>query len=179
MVYASLVELNNLDPEWPVCDIPVEMLCSANFDLPLKLEVFDQENDHKHETMGSVETSVNKLLEASGTDTCMRLMAGREDMGDVLVTNAELEGCTDSIKLAKSFMMAVAAALQTRSAANDKVDQTEKLREASVSAKEAVEAAQRAAEAAAKQLEEAEARLSEAMKAAETAEEAVGGISYE
>ena len=171
--------MNNLDPEWPVCDIPVKLLCNGNFDLPLTLEVFDQENDQKHETMGSVETSVNKLLEASGTDTCMRLMAGSEDMGDVLVTNAELEGCTDSIKLAKNFMTAVAVALQTRSAANDKMGQTKKLREAAVSAREAAEAAQRVAEAAAKHLEEAEASLNEAAKAAETAEEAVGGLPYE
>ena len=109
----------------------------------------------------------------------MRLMAGSVDMGDLFVTNAELEGCTDSIKLAKNFMTAVSIALETRSTANDIVEKTEKLREEAKAATEAAKAAQLAADAAEKQLEEAEASLAEATKAAVAAEAAVGGISCE
>lgn len=178
-IYTSVVEMNNLDPDWPVCDVPVGMMCNANFDLPLKLEVFDQENDGKHESMGWVETSVNKLLAASGTNQTMRLMAGNEEMGTVFVTNAELDGCVDSIKEAKTLMDAVGVALEARSTFNDKAALTESLREEAAAAKEAAEVARLAAEQKANELEDAEAGITAAAEVAEAAEASVGGIVCE
>ena len=157
----------------------MKRLCNADFDLPLRLEVFDQEHDGKHESMGFLETSINQLLAASPNQALeMKDVDTRsEKTGEIYVESVELLDCVDSKKKAKNFMQeAVAVALKARTDANDKKEEAETIREAAAKAKEIAEAARLEAEQKAKELEEAERAMAEAVTAAETAEAEIGGL---
>jgi len=178
-VYASPVEKNNLSPLWPETDIDMKGLCDGDFDLPLRLQVYDHERDGNHDIMGFLITSINQLLSAD-REQGIELRDPPTDsqkMGDIYVEHAELVGgSVDSKKEAQNFMQVVAVALKTRSDAIDKQEEVEALRETVVQATAAALAAQMEAEKKAQELVEAEQTLALAIAAAETAEEAIGGL---
>lgn len=66
-VYRSPTKMNSLNPIWPVFSIPVQALCNADYDRPLKIEIYDWVSNGKHIHMGSADTSARQLL--SGTNT--------------------------------------------------------------------------------------------------------------
>lgn len=62
-VWKSEVIDNNLSPTWGIAEIPLQQLCNGDLDRPIKLEIFDYDNEDRSETMGEVETSVRMLVE--------------------------------------------------------------------------------------------------------------------
>lgn len=65
-VYQSDKIMDNLSPTWQQMTISLQALCNCDIDRPLKVEIFDWDSDGKHDTMGSVTTSVRQLLESRG-----------------------------------------------------------------------------------------------------------------
>lgn len=57
---------NNLNPIWPETKIPMALLCNADIDRTIKIEIFDYEKSGKHVFMGVVETNARMLLQAKG-----------------------------------------------------------------------------------------------------------------
>jgi hypothetical protein len=57
---------NNLNPIWPETKIPMALLCNADIDRPVKIEIYDYEKSGKHVFMGMVETNVRMLLQVRG-----------------------------------------------------------------------------------------------------------------
>lgn len=175
-VFASRAVKDELDPDWEESEIQLSALCGGDYDLPLKLEVFDQEVGDKHVIIGSRKTSVNNLL-ATNSDDDMPIAESSEITGSIFVEKAELDGVASSVADSKKVMKLVAVALENRSASNEKAESIEKLREDAAAAKAAAEAAQLEAEQTAQALEEAEGGLAEAVAAAEAAEAEIGGLA--
>ncbi|CAB9529157.1 Copine-1 [Seminavis robusta] len=175
-VFDSGVVKNSLDPEWTECEIDVKELCSADFDLPLKLQVFDEERGDTHVIIGSCFITVNELL-AMGPNDGKDIAEKDEKTGELFVDGCELAGaCVNSTNEIKTFFAAVGDALKARSAANSKLEQIETLKEEAAAAKEAAEKAQAEAEQKAQELEAAEGELESVVAAAEAAEEVIGGL---
>merc|ERR1712038_966524 len=63
VVHRSEAVKNNLSPDWKTANIDLGVLSDDDFDKPLMLTIFDHESDGNHVVMGSIETSVNKLVE--------------------------------------------------------------------------------------------------------------------
>lgn len=143
--------------------------------MALKVEVFDEERGDHHVIIGSLESTVNKLVATSANDG-LALEEGSERTGTLFVESAKLEGCVNSVADAKSLLKIVAVALQSRSDANEKTEAMEKLKEEAAAAKEVAEAAQLEAEQKAQAVEAAAEELASAVAAAEAAEAAIGGL---
>jgi hypothetical protein len=68
-VYRSGVLNNTLNPWWPpAAGISVQDLCNGDYDRPLRINVYDHDNDGSHDDMGLVETSLSAILSSSKTD---------------------------------------------------------------------------------------------------------------
>jgi hypothetical protein len=93
VVYRSEDVHDELNPVWKEAAIELSFLCGGDFNLPVLVRVFDYEKSGRHVLMGSVETTVNMLLEASQSDDASKGMTltvrGRET-GSLLVSFAEL-----------------------------------------------------------------------------------------
>ena len=153
----------------------VKDLCGGEYDMALKMEVFDEERGDHHVIIGSLETTVNKLV-ATGSGDGLELNENSERTGTLFVESAKLEGCVNSVADAKNLMKIVAVALQSRSDANEKVETMEKLKEEAAAAKEVAEAAQLEAEQKAQAVEAATEELASAVAAAEAVEATIGGL---
>lgn len=63
-VYRSIYLKNTLNPVWPTAKrISIQTICNGDYDRPLRIEVFDMDNDGSHDDMGRTETNVRQLLE--------------------------------------------------------------------------------------------------------------------
>jgi hypothetical protein len=65
-VYKSEPVMNNLSPTWPVVSISMQKLCNGDMDRPLKISIYDWDSDGRHDSMGSVHTSVRAMLDSRG-----------------------------------------------------------------------------------------------------------------
>ena len=59
--------MNNLSPNWPPCVVSIAKLCNGDTARPLKIEIFDFDNDGSHDLMGTVTTSVDGIMNSNGT----------------------------------------------------------------------------------------------------------------
>lgn len=66
VVWKSVKIDNTLNPRWAEAKIPVATLCNADYDRPLRIEIFDFEKSGKHQSMGMVDTSVNFMINNPG-----------------------------------------------------------------------------------------------------------------
>lgn len=57
---------NNLNPKWAPVKLSMSQLCNADIDRPLKIEIFDFDENSSHDSMGAVETSVRGMIMAQG-----------------------------------------------------------------------------------------------------------------
>ena len=61
-VYCRLKILqDNPNPDWPPVKISSNKLCNGDYDRPLKVQVFDFDNDGKHDFIGEFFTTVNEV----------------------------------------------------------------------------------------------------------------------
>jgi hypothetical protein len=63
VVYRSEAIDNNLNPYWRPTDIGLEELCYGKMDWPLKITVFDHNENGKHRVIGEFETTIGELQE--------------------------------------------------------------------------------------------------------------------
>ncbi|TSK34876.1 Copine-3 [Bagarius yarrelli] len=56
---------NNLNPCWRPFKIPLQSLCGGNMEKPIKVECYDYDNDGSHDFIGSFETNMKRLQEAT------------------------------------------------------------------------------------------------------------------
>ncbi len=57
---------NSLNPKWAPAKLSMSHLCNADIDRPLKIEIFDYDENSANDTMGSVETSVRAMIMSNG-----------------------------------------------------------------------------------------------------------------
>uniref|UniRef100_A0A672SFK5 Copine-3 n=1 Tax=Sinocyclocheilus grahami TaxID=75366 RepID=A0A672SFK5_SINGR len=56
---------NNLNPCWRPFKIPLRSLCAGDMEKPIKVECYDYDSDGSHDLIGSFETNMKRLQEAS------------------------------------------------------------------------------------------------------------------
>ncbi len=57
---------NDLNPKWTPIKIPMGLLCNGDRERPLRIEVFDHNENTADVSMGCVETTVNAMVESNG-----------------------------------------------------------------------------------------------------------------
>jgi hypothetical protein len=65
-VWKNNVIDNSLNPKWQPTKIPMSTLCNGDLDRPLNIEVMDWDKNGKHDSMGTLQTSVRALLTGNG-----------------------------------------------------------------------------------------------------------------
>uniref|UniRef100_A0A8C3LUN2 Copine-3 n=1 Tax=Chrysolophus pictus TaxID=9089 RepID=A0A8C3LUN2_CHRPC len=65
MVHRTEVIKNNLNPVWRPFKISLNSLCYSDMDKPIKVECYDYDSDGSHDVIGSFQTTMSKLKEAS------------------------------------------------------------------------------------------------------------------
>lgn len=92
-VYRSEPIMNNLNPVWKPFSVPMDKLCGGNKDNPILIEVFDWEKSGKHQTMGSMQTTVNALIFlVGGNDRKLALRHKNNSFGFIQVNSASITG---------------------------------------------------------------------------------------
>jgi hypothetical protein len=67
VIWKSIRIDNNLSPKWAPVKIPMGLLCNGDIDRPLRIEIFDYDENSSHDTMGVVDTSIRGMISANGT----------------------------------------------------------------------------------------------------------------
>uniref|UniRef100_A0A671Z1V1 Copine-3 n=1 Tax=Sparus aurata TaxID=8175 RepID=A0A671Z1V1_SPAAU len=67
LAHRTEVVKNNLNPTWRPFRIPLQSLCGGDMDKPIKVECYDYDNDGSHDLIGTFETTMTRLQEASRT----------------------------------------------------------------------------------------------------------------
>uniref|UniRef100_A0A668AZK1 Copine-3 n=1 Tax=Myripristis murdjan TaxID=586833 RepID=A0A668AZK1_9TELE len=67
LAHRTEVVKNNLNPTWRPFRIPLQSLCGGDMEKPVKVDCFDYDNDGSHDLIGTFETTVTRLQEASRT----------------------------------------------------------------------------------------------------------------
>lgn len=66
-VYRSIWQKNTLNPSWPLAKrISMQTLCNGDEDRPLRVHVWDMDDDGSHDDMGLAEVTVRQLLALNG-----------------------------------------------------------------------------------------------------------------
>ena len=90
IVHRSAHIKNSLNPRWQEEKLDLSVLCGGNLDLPLRLSVYDYESSGKHVPMGSVETSVNGLIEKKSSRLPLKKLG--KNAGTIAVHIASVSG---------------------------------------------------------------------------------------
>jgi len=99
VVHRSEAVKNNLSPDWKTANIDLGVLSDDDFDKPLMLTIFDHESDGNHVVMGSIETSVNKLVEAKGRPYGLTLKKAGNSTGSLVIHKATITGVEEAPSL--------------------------------------------------------------------------------
>jgi hypothetical protein len=91
-VYRSDVVRNNMNPQWKDGSVELSSLCGNDLNADVQINVYDYESSGRHKFMGSVISSVNKLVEACEKNIEIPLMKDGKEVGKLLVDRADLEG---------------------------------------------------------------------------------------
>uniref|UniRef100_A0A1A8HIV2 Copine-3 n=1 Tax=Nothobranchius korthausae TaxID=1143690 RepID=A0A1A8HIV2_9TELE len=67
LAHRTEVVKNNLNPTWKPFRIPLQSLCGGDMEKPIKVECYDYDNDGSHDLIGTFETTMKRLQEASQT----------------------------------------------------------------------------------------------------------------
>ncbi|EDO39500.1 predicted protein [Nematostella vectensis] len=63
LVHRTEVIKNNLNPTWKVFSLPIQSLCSADYDATIRIDCHDYDGDGSHDLIGIANTSLRQLLE--------------------------------------------------------------------------------------------------------------------
>eukprot|EP00547_Thalassionema_nitzschioides_P003186 CAMPEP_0194213546 /NCGR_PEP_ID=MMETSP0156-20130528/14231_1 /TAXON_ID=33649 /ORGANISM="Thalassionema nitzschioides, Strain L26-B" /LENGTH=757 /DNA_ID=CAMNT_0038941599 /DNA_START=1 /DNA_END=2271 /DNA_ORIENTATION=+ len=92
IAYRSETIKNDLNPKWKSVSIPLSQICGDNKDEKVVITVKDWEKSGKHTPMGSVETSVNGMLNKAKSGASFELKKKNKSYGNVVVISAKVEG---------------------------------------------------------------------------------------
>ncbi|XP_068604066.1 copine-3-like isoform X2 [Brachionichthys hirsutus] len=67
LAHRTEVVNNNLNPTWKPFRIPLQSLCGGDMDKSIKVECYDYDSDGSHDLIGTFETTMTRLKEASRT----------------------------------------------------------------------------------------------------------------
>ncbi|KAF0028293.1 hypothetical protein F2P81_019380 [Scophthalmus maximus] len=67
LAHRTEVVNNNLNPTWKPFRIPLQSLCGGEMDKPIKVECYDYDDDGSHDLIGTFETTMTRLQEASSS----------------------------------------------------------------------------------------------------------------
>ncbi|TKS88030.1 Copine-3 [Collichthys lucidus] len=67
LAHRTEVVKNNLNPTWRPFRIPLQSLCGGDLEKPIKVECYDYDNDGSHDLIGTFETTMTRLQQASRT----------------------------------------------------------------------------------------------------------------
>lgn len=60
-VYKSEVIKNNLSPTWKPFQVKVRDLCNADYNRPLKIDIYDWDSNGKHDIIGTIKTNLQEI----------------------------------------------------------------------------------------------------------------------
>ena len=92
VVHRSIYIKDDLDPNWPLEDINLGVLCGDDLDEVLVMSVFDHESSGKHELMGKFETTVNGIIQAQKSSAIIQIKKNGKTTGTVVIHVAEVSG---------------------------------------------------------------------------------------
>ncbi|XP_047206212.1 copine-3 isoform X1 [Girardinichthys multiradiatus] len=67
LAHRTEVVKNNLNPTWKPFKIPLQSLCGGDLEKSIKVDCYDYDDDGSHDLIGSFETTMKRLQEASQT----------------------------------------------------------------------------------------------------------------
>ncbi|XP_043960704.1 LOW QUALITY PROTEIN: copine-3-like [Gambusia affinis] len=67
LAHRTEVVKNNLNPTWRPFRVHLQSLCGGDVEKPIKVECYDYDDDGSHDLIGSFETTMKRLQEASRT----------------------------------------------------------------------------------------------------------------
>ncbi|XP_015229047.1 PREDICTED: copine-3-like isoform X1 [Cyprinodon variegatus] len=67
LAHRTEVVKNNLNPTWKPFKIPLQSLCGGDLEKPIKVECYDYDDDGSHDLIGSFETTMKRLQDATRT----------------------------------------------------------------------------------------------------------------
>jgi hypothetical protein len=96
VVWKSIRIDNNLSPKWAPVKIPMSLLCNGDIDRPLRIEIFDYDENSSHDTMGIVETSIRGMITANNApflviETAKKGKRGYKNSGTLTCSNCFIE----------------------------------------------------------------------------------------
>mmetsp|Transcript_8489 Transcript_8489/g.13088 ORF Transcript_8489/g.13088 Transcript_8489/m.13088 type:complete len:539 (-) Transcript_8489:113-1729(-) len=94
VAYRSEVIKNDLNPKWKSVSMPLSHICGDNKDERVMITVKDWEKSGKHTPMGTVETSVNGMINQRKTGASFELKKKGKSFGTINVISAKVEGET-------------------------------------------------------------------------------------
>jgi len=59
--YKSEVIKNNLSPTWKPFQVKVRDLCNADYNRPLKIDIYDWDSNGKHDIIGTIKTNLQEI----------------------------------------------------------------------------------------------------------------------
>ncbi|XP_066579405.1 copine-3 isoform X1 [Amia ocellicauda] len=65
LAHRTEVIKNNLNPVWKPFKIPLQSLCNGDLEKPVKVECYDYDNDGSHDLIGTFETNVARMQQAT------------------------------------------------------------------------------------------------------------------
>jgi len=93
---------NDLNPKFLRLSIPIVSICNGDLDRPIRIDVWDHEDNGKHQAMGSVECSVRQLVQSGGSPfNVVEAEKKKKDKGYVNSGTLAIANC--SIKTNPSF----------------------------------------------------------------------------
>jgi len=88
---------NNLNPDWKLLYISTAELCGDDFNMNLKIEVFDEDRNSRDDFIGSVDISLSYLLKISTqSEPKLLLKKGSVTRGMLVVQECRFEDMVDS-----------------------------------------------------------------------------------
>jgi len=79
VVHRSGFIKDDLNPNWPIDNIDLHVLCGGDLDKVFKLDVYDHNSSGEHELIGGIETSVNRLMNAMGSNGFDLMKKGKKE----------------------------------------------------------------------------------------------------
>jgi len=97
--------MNNLNPDWRLLYIPLSELCDGDYNMVLQIAVYDEDKSSRHDLIGTVDVTLDQLLQCSRSSTSLPLVRERdgihkrkEGRGDILVSECSLEDPGDPLR---------------------------------------------------------------------------------
>lgn len=83
---------NNLAPSWKEVSVSTSELCNDDYDMPLHIEVYDEDRNSRNDLIGSVHLCLEELHCLAWSGTPVMLKKREKERGLLLITKCQIEG---------------------------------------------------------------------------------------